>query len=223
MEEKKSKETIVKIEDHYGDECLCDSCGCQSVAKRMPRGEVEIYEKVNDGPLTLIRPRKDNLVVYVGREWLSNRAFQVNSSNIDATYDEYISWFGVGEGGAPAGDPFVPIPPTNQDTDLNTPVMINATDSTCADYRTTPTTGYYKHPFERIDDDYDSSNDNKWLIKKVTTTIGADDANGYQISEAGMFTAPDRNGPFHLFSRVTFPTILKDTSRQLVFVWYIYF
>ena len=65
-----------------------------------------------------------------------------------------------------------------------------------------------------------------WLVLKITTTAGIDDANDERLSEAGLFTAESNaggySGTFTLFARVTFPTIIKDSTRRLIFVWYLY-
>jgi len=190
-----------------------------------PKGFVEIYEVNDDNKEELIG--KHNLVVYQGREWLISRAFNVVNANIIPQPDEYITWFGVGDGGAPIGDPLNPTSPTNLDVDLDNPVMINATDSTCADYRLIPDVGYYKHPFDSLTYEQDGDNYNYWLIARVSTTLGANDANGFNLNEAGLYTAASDTGgyagPFNLYARVTFPTIVKNSSRQLLFVWYVYF
>jgi len=78
-------------------------------------------------------------------------------------------------------------------------------------------------------------NDNKWMVIKVTTIIGIDDANGVAVggqalNEAGLYTAESNVGgygfqdstKFALFARVTFPTLLKDSTRRLQFVWYLF-
>ena len=221
---KEKKDVVVKVDERFGCDCIDDSTNHKVNQSRRPQGFVEVYEVNDKGEKNLVA--KKNLVVYVGREWLAVRAVRQNHGNTTATYNEFLSWIGLGQGGTPAGDPFDPIPPENLDEDLQDPIPINVTDSTCADYRATPVAGYYKHPFELIQFEFDPSNDNKYLIAKITSTLGADDANteNYnQISEAGLYTAEDRNGPFHLFARVTFPAILKDTSRQIIFVWYLYF
>jgi len=109
-------------------------------------------------------------------------------------------------------------------------IMINATDASSADYHVISSgyadKGYYKHPFDNIIFERDLLNDSKWLVVKVTTTIGTDDANGFQLSEAGLFSSESRvggySGQFSLFARVTFPSMVKTTDRRLIFVWYLY-
>lgn len=223
MDEK--KDMIVKVTDFYSD-CLSDKINNNKRPDNSrPQGFVEIFELTEDNKKKLLG--KHNLVVYLGREWLISRAFNLKNEYIDPDESEFICWFGVGDGGAPIGDPFDPTSPTLLDSDLSNPVMINASDSTCSDYRLTPDVGYYKHPFDSLNFEQDSDNYNRWLIIRVVTTLGADDANGFNINEIGLFTAASDSGgysgPFNLYARTTFPTISKIASRQLIFVWYVYF
>jgi len=219
------KDYIIKITDKYGD-CLSDRIVGESSSKKnnRPAGFVEIYEVTENNKKLL---GKHNLVVYAGREWLISRAFNIDNPNIISTSSEFITWFGVGNGRCPIGDPLNPTAPTLLDSDLSNSVMINATDSTCADYRLTPDVGYYKHPIESFSFEQDPDNYNYWLIGKAEPTLSASDANGYNLSEAGLFSAASDaggyGGPFTLYARVTFPTIVKTWSRQLLFVWYVFF
>jgi len=216
-----SKDVVVKINEEYGKHCLEDKTFTPDNSIRKPEGYVEIYDIDDKGNLTLIG--KHNLVVYCGREWLATRIFNTENPNIDSTAGEFISWVGVGTGGAPVGDPLNPTAPTNYDTDLDTEVMINATDPLCADVRVD---GRYKHPIDSITFDQDSNNGWKYLIVNATTTIGIDDANGNNISEAGLFASSSRmggySGNFTLFARITHPTVVKESSRQIIYVWYLY-
>ncbi|MCK5018921.1 MAG: hypothetical protein KAS32_17800, partial [Candidatus Peribacteraceae bacterium] len=77
----------------------------------------------------------------------------------------------------------------------------------------------------------------KYIISVTKVTLGASEANGgvtpgdYQdISEAGLFISPSTSVvyPFQdeemeMFARVTFSTIRKDDTRELIFTWYVYF
>lgn len=229
MEEKTVE---IKITDRYGEN-LSDGLDRKKRSKpdERPKGYVEIYEVSNDGKKELVG--KNNLVVYLGREWLVSRAFNSVNSYITPQPDEFITWFGVGDGGCPISDPMDPVSPANTNTDLDNSVMINSTDMHCADYRDPDPDehpeykGYYKHPFDEVTFEQDSDNYNRWLLMRVTTTLGASDANTYYINEAGLFTASSENGgyagPFHLYARVTFPSIMKTNARQLMFVWYVFF
>jgi hypothetical protein len=223
MTDKKNLE--IKVDDRYGNECLGDSCNIPSSNKRGPKGFVEIYETDKDGNKHLIG--KPNLVVYEGRQWLATKAFNTNNNNISTVKDEYIFWFGLGSGGVLELDPFDPLYPTSTDIDLAAPCMINQTDLNCADHRTSPQLGYYKHPLDGVEYEIDSDNEDYYLIATTTITISEDDANDTILSEAALYTATSSSGlftgPFHLFSRVTFPAIPKSSSRGLVFIWYVYF
>lgn len=216
------KTTVIAATDRYG-ECFQDNIlSKRRKNEKGPSGYVEIYEIDENSEKQLIG--KNNLVVYLGREWLLSRAFNYQNVNITPDKDEYICWFGLGTGGCPVGDPLDPISPTNLDTDLDTPCGISQTDVNCAEF---VVGWYYKHPLDSLTFVQDPDNDNKWLLMSVTTTISAADAVGFNLSEAGLFTAQSDAGgyagPFSLFARITFPTIVKTSARQLVFVWYIYF
>lgn len=221
---KKIKETHIKVEDHYGDECFGDSCNVPNTpsGKRGPTGFVEIHEIDEKGNKKLVG--KSNLVVYLGRETVAQRMVDVNS--LVGTKDEFICWLGLGEGGVSGGDPFDPLPPINNDNDLYSEVLISAVDPNCGDYRVG--LGYYKLPFTTVTFEQDTANDDRFLIIVIVATVGGQHANGSQLSEAGLFTfssnvpGPTSVGTFHLFSRVTFPAIVKTSDRQLVFTWYIY-
>ena len=222
------KENIqINVFDYYG-ECLQDTNPLDKnpnhINDRKPKGFVEIYEILPDGSKKLLG--KPNLVVYNGREWVGERIFNTNNSNVTSGPSHFITWFGLGDGGCPAGDPINPTAPSATDTDLNNSILINAIDSSNADYRLSPVEGYYKQPLGTVEFEQDENNSNQWLICKTTTVIGADNGNGYTLSEAGLFTAPTsaggETGPFTLYARITFPSIVKTSSRILTFIWYVY-
>jgi hypothetical protein len=234
----KVKETEIRITEVYGDKCFVDKFQDGGGGKRRPEGIVEIWEEDENGNKRLVR--KNNLVVYLGRETLAQ--ILVNKNNVDelgnqrivSTKDHFLSWFGLGDGGVLPADPFDPVPPANENTDLQSRVMCNATDSSAADYHIVssgyPKPGYYKLPFDTIGFERDNLNDNKWLVLKITISVGIDDANNERLSEAGLFTSVSNAGgytpvapaAFALFARVSFPTIIKDATRRLIFVWYLY-
>jgi len=216
------KDVLVKVEERYGGECLIDSYSKKlGPTVRRPQGHVEVYEVTKDNKKRLLR--KSNLIVNVGREMIAQHTLNVESS-ASPDKDEFVWWLGLGSGGTNPGDPFDPVPPVVSDTDLDTEIPINAVDTTCADFHDA---AYYKHPFDDVTFEEDTNNDSAWLIARVVTTLGSTDAVDQQINEAGLFsatsTAGGHSGPFHLFSRVTFPTVLKTSENQLIFVWYLYF
>ena len=237
----KVKDTKIVVTEAYGENCLADGANINSPGCRRPQGEVHIYEQRDDGNEELVH--KSNLVVYLGREMLAQRLVNTNNTNVTPTKDEWVQWFGVGEGGVRPADPLDPTPPVNSDEYLYSPVMIADTTGTLyADYHTSgevrpgdafvyPSTGFYKKIFDQeptniIEFEQDTLNDDRYLVIKITTTIGVNDANGEQLSEAGLFSAesaaPNYNGQFSLFARVTFPSLIKTSDRRLIFVWYLY-
>jgi len=209
-----------------------------SAGEKRPRGHVEIFDKrsgerigfsdnVSFPTLNKIGDR-ENLIVYSGRTWLMQRSFNQDLIPSSNESNRYISWFGLGTGGATPGDPLNPVAPTSTDTVLDTPAIINTSDANVAN-------SGYQHPFDSIVYEQDSSNDNQYLISKVTTTISNNDANGptgssyYDLSEAGLYIS-DSNvatsmtpASLILFARVTYSTIRKHNEREIVFIWSIYF
>lgn len=238
---KKVRDTEINITERYGDNCLVDQVNSNKSCSRRPQGEVHIYEQEENGRKKLVH--KSNLVVYLGREMLAQRLVNTDNPLVAPTKDEWVQWFGVGEGGVRPADPLDPTPPINTDRDLYSPVMISDTTSTLyADYHASgstrsfdsyvyPQSGFYKkifdqEPANQIEFQPDQLNDDRYLVIKITTTIGANDANGQQLSEAGLFSAASRtggyNGQFSLFARVTYPSLIKTSERRLIFVWYLY-
>jgi hypothetical protein len=236
----KVRDTKILIRESYGDNCLVDRVNVNKPASRRPQGEVYIYEQSDGGKEELVH--KSNLVVYLGREMLAQRLVNVSNALVTSTKDEFVSWFGVGDGGVTPADPLDPTPPINNDVFLYSPAMISDTTSaiyadphTAGDIRAVdsfayPSTGFYKKIFDTDTNEVvfetDNLNDDKYLIIKITTTIGINDANGEQLSEAGLFSAASGtggySGHFNLFARVTYPSLIKTADRRLIFVWYLY-
>ena len=237
----KVKDTEIVVRETYGDNCLVDQVNVNKPVSRRPQGEVHIFEQRDDGKKELVH--KSNLVVYLGREMLAQRLVNTNNPNVEPTKDEWVQWFGVGDGGVRPADPLDPTPPINSDEYLYSPVMISDTTSALyADFHNAgelrypdnfpyPATGFYKkifdqEPTNQIEFQTDILNDDRYLVIKITTTIGVNDANGSQLSEAGLFSAESAtggyNGQFSLFARVTYPSLIKTAERRLIFVWYLY-
>jgi hypothetical protein len=225
----KKVETIeINAVENYGS-CLEDSLNKRKIDRVSPKGYVEVFEERDDGSKKLLG--KNNLVLYLGREWLAQRIMNKRNSLVNPTQDEFICWFGLGDGGVIPGDPFNPTPPVITDTGLASNIMITATDSSAADYHVAtppiyPEEGFYKIPLDSVAFEMDPENDDGYLIIKITITVGAEYANGNQLSEAGLFTAESDvggySGFFNIFSRVTFPSIVKTSDRRLIFNWYLY-
>lgn len=227
-----TREYIIK--DFYGDQCLGDAVR-DSISReaKKPQGFVEIYEVEESGEKKLIG--RNNLVLYQGREWLIQRMVMFDNPAVTSTKDEWINWFGLGDGGVLPADPIDPIPPVLTDTELYSQIMINATDASSADYWNVvdadhPHIGYYKHSLDEVDFEQDALNDDNWLVTRITVNIGIADANDNVLSEAGLFTAESDSGGygvdgsanFTLFARTTFPSIVKTSDRRLIFRWYLY-
>lgn len=225
-------DTVIGCYDVYGIE---DSCNLNtSIHKRKdnvrgPQGYVKIF--VNEDGKYSQWGEDFNIVVYQGREFVAQKIVEINSG-AKATASDKLSWFGIGSGGAPLSHPLQPTSPQAIDLELASPVMINADDTMLSDYKSAigdQPAGRYKHPFESVNFAQDTENNDKNLILKITTTIAKNDANGngsQYLNEAGLYTStstdPTAAANFNLFSRITFPTFVKDNTRSLVFIWYIY-
>jgi len=236
------KNTIIKVNEKYGDNCLTDRVGAPKIGNkpRKPEGFVEIYESVNGGEKKLLG--KHNLVVYQGREWIAQRVVDTRNAAVTPTQNEFICWFGVGSGGTLVASPLNPLTTASTDAELTNPVPIHVNDDDVSIVYTNRQDGipgdYYKKEFDNITFNQDSDNDNKWLITKITMIIDNDDCNDTDVvglytnnhlNEAGLYTCNTSQGgsaqvgPWNIYARVTFPTIVKDTNRQLTIIWYLYF
>jgi len=222
---------------------LADTFGNSPRKPKRPFGRVEVYERKIEGTdkkLYLLQ-KNTNLIVYHGRNWLMQKAFDEDMSQSGfsnwSTYD--LAWFAIGTGAAPS-NPLTPTSPTLQDRALATHGVIGSG----SDYVTV--SGKEYHTFDSItyqaDDEVTSySGYDNYLVAKITTTLTATEANddngqsgysGYEyyqdINEAGLFVSNSKvvspvPTVMEMFARVTFPTIRKTNTRELVFYWYIYF
>jgi hypothetical protein len=187
-----------------------------------PKGKVEIYQVLPDGNKKLVST--SNLVVYVGRSLICEKILDLENSQNTTTKSEFISWLSVGSGGCTQGDPLAPIPPTLTDVGLANEVPIASSGTTLADLRGGK---YYKAPFDEVIFERDPLNDDEYLIAKIVTTIRSDWCNEYNINEVALWSSTSRDaghsGPFHLYARSTFPTLVKDALGIIQFVWYLFF
>lgn len=202
------------------------------------RGQVQVFE--NNCKLV----DTSNIIVYLGREWLAQRAFNIANTQATSYYndmeDSFISWIGFGSGGASEGDILTPLPSESTDLKLRNPVML---DESATDYIQLNTDNYQgtmvSWQLKPIDGSIqfleDSNNEARKLITSVNTTLLKTDANGpdgesfYNINEVGLFISNSKESSsvsldtIQLFARTSFSTLRKVASRQLVFVWNIYF
>lgn len=215
-----------------------------------PKGRVMIHErKVGDSKLYLVEDTS-NLIVYRGRDWLLQRAFN-KGFGTRTWQDKYISWFAIGTGGAVSGNPLTPTSPELPDYLLNTHGTVNAgsryitvggldyhdfdTNYPTFIHDTDVTETVYGPSFTDINGVTNPSD--SVLIGLTKVTIASNECNGgtdpadYQdISEAGLFVSPKNTvgdppsaGQLELFARVCFSTIRKDYTRELVFSWFCFF
>lgn len=178
-----------------------------------PKGRVRIFsrdvrKKENKPKLEV---DSNNLIVYRGRNWLMQRAFNKDLTNRTGWKDRFISWLAIGTGGSLAS-PLEPTAPELHNYQLGSHGTINAGDN----YVIAGTKEYRKfdaeYPKLLSDPDVDNSllptgciaNDpydgvdykcDKFLIGLVKVTLLSEEGNGgtgvgdYQdISEAGLYT-----------------------------------
>lgn len=226
--ENKEKDVVIEAKDFYRD-CISDGVDRpkRSIDTR-PSGYVEIFEVDETGHKRLVS--KQNLVVYLGREWLISRAFNLDNTSILPAANQFVGWFGIGDGGCYSYDPLDPIPPTNLDLDLNNKIPFNSTDATYGEYLDSTSTsdiGYYKKKIDIIEYLQDIDNSDKYLIGRTTNIIGIDDGNGRTVSEAALYVAESLAdglaGPFHMYAKITFPTLVKSSTRHIVLIWYLFY
>ncbi len=165
----------------------------------------------------------------------------------------WIRWFGIGEGGASVGDPLIAEPPGLDNCQLVTPGTLGTTnpgviETTDGSHQFVSfDSGYPKFTVDTevpaigetlctdssATDPFDLANHDgdEFLVgvMQMTLTSGMANGTGYQdLSEAGLFCS-DTGTTFadiddlNIFARVSFSTIRKTSSRELIFTWYIYF
>jgi hypothetical protein len=220
---------LIKVADN------CSMKDSNSQQEIRPKGFVEIYTIDENGIAELAA--KSNLVVLQGRQLIGQSLTNVANTSISYPRNgEYIYWLGLGTGGASIGNPLSPVLPLITDTALYTeiPFSTSVSDSTaCSDWATVNSVaGFYKWPLGGVQFNVDPSNSNAYLITQLSIVVSNNYALGYSVNEAGLFTCSSnalnqtRTGPgtgqFHLFARITFPSVTKTNTRQLSFLWYLY-
>lgn len=194
---------------------------------------VEGHVTILDNNTQEVIEENDNLVLYKGREWLLQRAGNITGPGFPSNWKDLdINWFGVGVNGATPGDILTPLVPVINQENLLQPIVLNPSE-----------TAYKNMVFQDDGSDYqlkrigtkqavrDIANENRYLILQLQTTIISTDANGpnqstyYDLNECGLFVGDDDGNAenMSIFARCTFSTIRKDITRELVFIWNIYF
>ena len=184
-----------------------------------PKGRVRIFSrdvKKKDSEPKL-EVDSNNLIVYRGRNWLMQRAFNVDMTNRTGWKDRYLSWLAIGTGGAVGGSPLEPSAPELPNHQLSAHGTINAGGNYVTvggrDYRKFDST----YPRFLNDPDIDNSllatgctaqdpydgityRCDKFLIGMIKTTLLSEEGNGgtevgdYQdISEAGLYLSPSNS------------------------------
>lgn len=213
--------------------------------RKQPFGRVQIFEKKIEGTdkkLYLVRDTS-NLIVYRGRHWLMQRAFDKNHSGSQLK-DLFLGWFAVGTGGSVVGNPLTPVSPDLKDTELAIHAPLGFTEHIvtfddkqyhCFDGANSINPTY---PEYQEDPEISDAGDNGYLVAKISVTLSAEEANGTEgsgeggpsqyLSEAGLFISDTRvpeSTPSYMemFARTTFSSYRKSSDVEIVFNWYIFF
>jgi hypothetical protein len=184
---------------------------------------------------------RHNLVVNGGREFTLRKLFNIPYAGETASQlcSRKVAFFGIGSGGTPVADPFMPIAPTPADSKLNNEVAFRSATTTAPltdtelglynDQRSDGTGGflYYKKAFTDMELVLNTNTDEDYV--HLTLDISDLDARGALISELGLFTAMNNSttntwSNYQLFTRITFQTepMSIDTSKGLNIDYYVY-
>ena len=185
------------------------------------KGHVRLFQLTDFGKVLLVD--KNNLIVYSGREWVLSRLVGVDNSNISAKSSDTISWLSFGTGGAPAGDPENPTPPSSNDNSIQE-ITIDSNDPNLYDGKKIPLKmAEYSSEIQFIQD---NALDNRYLMVRCATVLNEDQANDQEINEAALWISDSNIATeatrFSLFAHVTFPTFTKQANFKYLFEWIIH-
>lgn len=208
-------------------------------------GMVSVLHMRKDG-FREILPPTHNHIVCVGRRWVmqavTNRPY-VNPSTNETVVDQKdwtIEWFGVGDGGALASSPNVPLDTPDSQLGLGHIIDIKpeTVPSGMSHMYTTNENTHRKRikcsgtsPYNSIIQmGYNESTSEVMML--VQLELGYDDCPygtsqaSVAINELGLYASPSvstSGTSCVLFSRYTRPTIYKTSGDAYLFMWYIYF
>lgn len=196
-----------------------DSFNKKKKLRKKPSNRVIIREIKTSGNIITLEDTT-NLVLYRGRNWLLQRAFNKSMTNrsdseTDSNWsDKYISWFGVGTGGCEAGNPMSPIDPINEEIGLlahgniggTRSVTVNGKDYHLFDenypkflYDTDITETLNSSCSETDPGTGESKPCDGFMVAIIEITLNGDESNtgigtNYQdINEAGLFISPSNS------------------------------
>lgn len=138
----------------------------------------------------------NNLVTLTGRTFFQHKATDTGQ------YTSYrLTHFAIGDGGVDPNNPLIPIPPVESDTTLYSPIVIQP-ESTLK-----PITSLtHLSPTQTL----------------IELNLGLTDGPPqFFYNEAGLFATYQDN--VILVARITFPSVLKDHTREQVWYWWLFF
>lgn len=211
-----------------------------------PKGRVTIHARDIEGStnkLWLVED-KSNLVVYRGRNWLAQRAFNKDMNATRAGWkNNYISWFSLGTGGAVVGNPLTPSSPALANYELSQhipvgsgsryvtvggrdyhqfddgyPVFVYDNEIPSTEYENIPSGCTHVNPEDSLSYKCDG-----FLLGKIRVTVAADEYNGgtedtdyKDVNEAGLFVSPSnlRSYSFNSTDMQLFARVCFSTIRK---------
>ena len=170
-------------------------------------GLVEIFKNNSE-----FIERGKNLVVFDGREFATSKVFNIGN---------YVNWnithFGIGNGGT-SSDGTTKVGPSDDDTDLYSPLTLNSSDSSYL------RNGILK-PINSQELILDEGTGKYTTVLNTLTINVADEPDliaPVKINEVGLFFT-DENGNWKLFSHYTTTDKILEENESITFKWYILF
>ena len=146
----------------------------------------------------IIKDEESNNVIYQGHNLVVLRGrhiLQQRMLNIGMYKDYSLTHFGIGNGGTDQNNMLIPIAPTENDTALYNHIL-------------------YKPLEKKTSLSSTSALVELFLAKEDGTDL-------FVYTEAGLFASDGVN--YELYARITFPAIIKDSSRSQRMYWYLFF
>jgi hypothetical protein len=188
------------------------------------KGLIQIFAK-DTGKLLL---EKDNIVIHAGREFILRRLFFTDSNS------KFINLFQVGTGGAPASNPFSPIPPRPTDTELNNAIPFRYT-TLDNDLTKIPGTFYpikeitadnrLAYYYKRIDmskSELVIDPETNKVFMHLKLDISNEDVTDENINELGLVISRSDFSEPQLFTKVSFKTEPFSDVKGLIVHYYVY-
>lgn len=197
------------------------------------QGYVAVIHETKDGKREILPPTHNHIVL-TGRRWVMQSCMHQNFSQSVQQKDWRIYWFGVGNGGALAATPAIPLDTADTVTDLTSKIRIKplSLGSSTSDKYSDDTykKAFYSTTGEIAELSYSESRGEVMMLLQLQLNYDDcpyEDPNlSASINELGIYISPTNLTTvtdYCLFSRYCRPTIYKTNGDSYTFLWYIYF